>query len=202
MVWTDLPAQCASIADSNARPQPQPFHLRAYRWNSLKLAKMWLNLAGHWIAGTLLPQYTTPPRPPCLFLDMVSTFEGPGLLMYIVAKPSVGPNGVQSRTKTFCARNCVPLILKSWVNLLQSFMPGNVLVFKVRRRLWYPKYARKVSGISRNARLGCACLYEQKWRQFYRCTRSHASVHDSKVPRLTVSALVRRSFQRGELRVH
>ena len=41
--------------------------------------------------------------------------------------------------------------------LLQTFIPGNVLVFKIGgkigRELWHLKYARKVSGVSKNARL-------------------------------------------------
>ena len=58
-------------------------------------------------------------------------------------------------------KNCDPLILKSWsftmisryerANLLQNFMPGNVFLFEIRRKLWHLKCARKVSGVSRNA---------------------------------------------------
>ena len=33
-------------------------------------------------------------------------------------------------------------------NLLQNFMPGNVFVFKIRRKVRHPKCARKVSGVS------------------------------------------------------
>ena len=33
-------------------------------------------------------------------------------------------------------------------------MSGNVFVFKIRRKLWHPKCARKVSGVSRNRPLG------------------------------------------------
>ena len=53
-------------------------------------------------------------------------------------------------------KNCDPLISKSWsftmiwryerATLLQNFMPGNVFVFKIRRKLWHPKCARKVPG--------------------------------------------------------
>ena len=36
-------------------------------------------------------------------------------------------------------------------NLLRNFVPGYFFVFKLRRELWHPKYARKVSRVSRNA---------------------------------------------------
>ena len=45
-------------------------------------------------------------------------------------------------------------------NLLQIFMPGKVFVFTLRRKLWHPKCARKVSGVSRNARL--VCFYKDR----------------------------------------
>ena len=41
-------------------------------------------------------------------------------------------------------------------NSLQNFMSGNAFGFKIRRKLCHPKFTRKVSGVSRNARaFGC-----------------------------------------------
>ena len=108
-------------------------------------------------SSLLVVSHSSPHCPPHYYFLKLGNHAKKRSLLGPVSRKSVNFSGPKSHFK-----NWDPLILKSWsftrnsryerANFLQNFMPGNVFVFKMRRKLWHPKCARKVSGVSRNAR--------------------------------------------------